>query len=205
MDTEAARQFWNGRYDRPDYLFGEAPNAFLVSQSARLMPGLGALAIADGEGRNGVWLAERGLSVTTTDIAPRAVEKALALAARRGVSLDAQVTDLEHWDWPEAAFDVIVAIFIQFAPPAARDRLFARMKAAVRPGGLILMQGYRPEQIAYGTGGPRQVENLYTEALLRHAFAGYDILHLELHDSDVSEGDGHAGRSALIDLVARRP
>lgn len=205
METDTARQFWNSRYDRPDYLFGETPSAFLVTQADRLTPGLTALAIADGEGRNGVWLAERGLTVTTTDIAPRAVEKALALAARRGVSLDAHVTDLDRWDWPEAAFDVIVAIFIQFAAPDARDRLFVHMRRAVKPGGVILMQGYRPEQVAYGTGGPRQVENLYTEALLREAFAGFDILHLEGHDSDVSEGHGHVGRSALIDLVARRP
>ncbi|MDP3403704.1 MAG: class I SAM-dependent methyltransferase [Brevundimonas sp.] len=205
MDADAARQFWNSRYDRPDYLFGEAPNAFLASQSGRLTPGLTALVIADGEGRNGVWLAERGLTVTTTDIAPRAVEKALALAARRGVSLAARVTDLDQWDWPEAAFDLVVAIFIQFAAPDARDRLFARMKAALKPGGLILLQGYRPQQIAYGTGGPPQVENLYTESLLRDAFADFDIVHLGSHDSDISEGAGHAGRSALIDLVARRP
>ena len=80
MDSVAARDFWNSRYDRQDYLFGETPNAFLAAQIARLQPGMTALAVADGEGRNGVWLAEQGLAVTTTDIAPRAVEKALALA-----------------------------------------------------------------------------------------------------------------------------
>ena len=205
MDPIAARDFWNTRYDRQDYLFGEAPNGFLAAQIDRLTPGMTALAVADGEGRNGVWLAEQGLTVTTTDIAPRAIEKALALAERRGVALDAQLADLETWAWPQDAFDVVVAVFIQFAPPARRDRIFERMKAAVKSGGLILLQGYRPEQIAYGTGGPGQVENLYTEALLRDAFADFDIQHLKSHDSDVSEGAGHSGRSALIDLVARRP
>lgn len=205
MDPAAARDFWNSRYDRQDYLFGEAPNAFLAAQVDRLKPGMTALAVADGEGRNGVWLAEQGLSVTTTDIAPRAIEKALALAGRRGVALDARLADLDTWAWPKDAFDVVVAVFIQFAPPSQRDRLFRRMKAAVKPGGLILLQGYRPEQIGYGTGGPGQVENLYTEALLRDAFAEFDILQLESHDSDVSEGPGHSGRSALIDLLARRP
>lgn len=201
----AAREFWNTRYDRDDYLFGEGPNAFLATQAERLRPGMTALAIADGEGRNGVWLAQQGLSVVTTDIAPRAVEKAQALARRRGVTIDAQTADLEAWDWPEAAFDVVVAVFIQFAPPAERDRIFARVKSALKPGGLILLQGYRPEQIANGTGGPAQVENLYTEALLRAAFQDCDILHLESHDSELSEGVAHAGRSALIDLAARRP
>lgn len=204
LETVSARQFWNSRYDREDYLFGEAPNAFLTGQVALLKAGMNALAVADGEGRNGVWLAQMGLTVTTTDIAPRAVHKALALAARRGVSIDARLADLDQWTWPQGAYDVVVAIFIQFAPPAARQRLFAQMKAAVRSGGLILLQGYRPEQLAYGTGGPAQIENLYTEALLREAFADFDILHLESHDSDVSEGSGHHGRSALIDLVARR-
>lgn len=200
-----AREFWNIRYDREDYLFGETPNAFLASQAARLLPGMTALAIADGEGRNGVWLAEHGLQVVTTDIAPRAVEKALALAKRRGVAIDARLADLETWDWPEGAFDVVVGVFIQFAPPAARARMFARMKAALKPGGLILLQGYRPEQIAYATGGPGQVENLYTEALLHDAFDDLDILHMESHDGEVAEGAGHAGLSALIDMVARRP
>lgn len=205
MTESSPREFWNNRYDRQDYLFGEAPNAFLAAQAGRLKPGMTALAVADGEGRNGVWLAEQGLTVTTTDIAPRAVDKARALAARRGVSIDARLTDLDVWTWPEAAFDIVAAVFIQFAPPAARDRLFMQMKAAAKPGGLILLQGYRPEQLAYGTGGPPQVEHLYTEPLLRQAFADFDILHLESHDSEVTEGVGHLGPSALIDLVARRP
>jgi len=205
LEPVSARQFWDSRYDREDYLFGEAPNAFLAGQVDWLRAGMSALAVADGEGRNGVWLAQMGLTVTTTDIAPRAVQKALALAARRGVSIDAEVADLDQWAWPRDAHDVVVAIFIQFAPPAARRRLFANMKAAVRSGGFILLQGYRPEQLTYGTGGPSQIENLYTEALLRDAFADFDILHLESHNSDVSEGSGHHGRSALIDLVARRP
>lgn len=205
MDADAARDFWNSRYAQDGYLFGEAPNAFLQSQAARLAPGMTALAIADGEGRNGVWLAERGLTVTTTDIAPLAVDKARALAARRGVEIDARLADLDAWDWPTDAFDVVVGVFIQFSPPAARERVFRAMKAAVRPGGLILLQGYRPEQIAYGTGGPGQVENLYDEALLRAAFGDFDILRLASHDSVLTEGAAHNGPSALIDLVARRP
>lgn len=202
----ATRDFWDARYAAAGgHLFGEAPNAFLATQAARLKPGLTALAVADGDGRNGVWLAQQGLSVTTTDISPKAVDKARALAARRGVTLDARVADLLDWAWPEAAFDVVVAIFIQFAPPPARDLIFRRMAAALRPGGLLILQGYRPEQLAYGTGGPGQIDNLYTEVLLRSAFADLEILHLASHDSDLDEGAAHRGRSALIDLVARRP
>ena len=197
--------FWNQRYAGEAYLFGEAPNAFLESQAHRLPPAGRALAVADGEGRNGVWLAERGLSVVSLDGSTRAQEKAAVLAARRGVALDLVLADLSAWDWPDAAFDVIAGIFIQFAPPPLRARLFAGMERALRPGGLLLLEGYRPEQLAHRTGGPSQVEHLYTEDLLREAFASLDILELVSRDAVIREGTGHDGLSALVDLVARRP
>lgn len=205
MEPDEARTFWDRRYEGEAYTFGEAPNAFLERQAGRLKPGMKALAVADGEGRNGVWLARRGLDVLSTDLSPRAVDKARALAARHGVAVDARLADLDDWDWPVGAMDVVVGVFIQFAGPEGRARHFAAMKAALKPGGLLLLTGYRPEQLAYGTGGPGQVENLYTEDLLRGAFADFDILELNAHDSEVREGAGHAGMSALIDLVARRP
>jgi len=205
MTPEQARAFWDGRYGDESYLFGERPNAFLERQADRLQPGMTVLAVADGEGRNGVWLARQGLKVTSTDISPKAVAKAWALAARHGVEVDAQLADLEAWDWPVEAFDVVVGVFIQFAPPAMRDRLFTRMKQALKPGGLLLLEGYRPEQLAYGTGGPGQVENLYTEALLREAFSDMAVVELASYDAGITEGSGHSGLSALIDLVAIRP
>src|SRR5690606_25867734 len=107
--------------------------------------------------------------------------------------------------WPHDAYDHVVAIFIQFADPALRLRIFEGMKQAVRPGGLVLLQGYRPEQVDLGTGGPPQREHMYTRDLLLAAFADFDILHLEEHDTTIREGSGHDGLSALIDLVARRP
>lgn len=205
MTNQDARTFWDQRYEGEAYRFGEEPNAFLVRQARRLAPGQSALAVADGEGRNGVWLARQGLKVLSTDISPRAVAKAKALAARHGVEIDARLADLDDWDWPVGTMDVVVAIFIQFAGPEARRRHFAALKAALKPGGLLLLEGYRPEQIAYGTGGPGVVENLYTEALLREAFGDLEILELAAYDAALAEGDAHAGPSALIDLVARKP
>lgn len=197
--------FWDQRYSEPGYLFGEAPNAFLTRQAHRLKTGMRALAVADGEGRNGVWLAEQGLEVLSVDASPVAQEKARRLAAERGVSVEFEIVDLSNWTWPEASYDVVAGIFIQFAGPDLRPRLFADMKAALKPGGLILLEGYRPEQIAYGTGGPRVPENLYTEDLLREAFADVEIVELSAYDAEIQEGRGHAGMSALIDLVARKP
>ena len=196
---------WDARYAGEDYLFGRAPNAFLAAQAARLAPGGSALALADGEGRNGVWLAEQGLQVLSVDSSPVAQQKARRLAASRGVELRLELGDLETWTFPEAGFDVIAAIFIQFAGPALRTRLFGAIKRALKPGGLLLMEGYRPEQLEYRTGGPRIAENLYTEPMLREAFGDLEIIELVAYDGEIREGAGHNGLSALIDLVARRP
>jgi SAM-dependent methyltransferase len=195
---------WNERYDRADYWFGTAPNAFLAAQRRLFRPGMSVLAVADGEGRNGVFLAECGADVLSIDASPVALDKARRLAAERGVALRAELADLATWPWPEARFDAVVAIFIQFAPPDLRARLFDGMKRALKPGGLLLLQGYRPEQLAYGTGGPLHAENMYTADLLRRAFGDMEILHLAEHDSEIREGIGHNGMSALVDLVARK-
>lgn len=203
--TPDTRAYWDARYADDVYRFGEAPNAFLAGQTERLRPGLKVLSVADGEGRNGVWLAQQGLDVLTFDISPRAVKKAQDLAARRGVALDAQIGGLDDWAWPEETMDVVVGVFIQFVGPPARDRMFARMKAALKPGGLLLLEGYRLEQLAYGTGGPKVTEDLYTEALLREAFADLEIERIDAYDAEMDEGPGHSGASALIDLIARKP
>lgn len=196
---------WQQRYSAPGYLFGTAPNAFLKSQ-AHLLPTRGsALAIADGEGRNGVFLAEQGLDVLSIDFSPLAQEKAKALAAGRGVALRTGQADLTAWSWPEAAYDVIAAIFIQFATPPERERIFAGIKRALKPGGLLLLEGYTPKQLDYKTGGPSKIENLYTLALLEKSFADFAPLDIREYDAEIAEGEHHVGLSALIDLIGRKP
>jgi SAM-dependent methyltransferase len=197
-------QRWNGRFSSPEYVFGTAPNAFLASQAHRFTPGQRALAVADGEGRNGVALARQGLDVLSVDFSPVGLAKAQKLAADAGVTLHTNCVDLATWSWDEPPFDVVVGIFIQFAGPALRAAIFDKMKHALKPGGLILLTGYRPEQLAYKTGGPSQLENLYTAHMLRDAFSDMTILHLAEHDDEINEGAGHSGMSALIDLVVRK-
>lgn len=199
------KNHWDDRYSGEEYLFGETPNAFLASHKHRLQTGWTALAVADGEGRNGVWLAEQGLKVRSVDGSAVARAKALALAESKGVSIDYAVADLGLWSWPEQQFDVVVAIFIQFASPALRRQIFDGMTLALKPGGLLLLEGYRPEQLHYGTGGPSALANLYTEQMLLEAFSDLEFLELRSHDSVLNEGTGHVGMSALIDLVARKP
>lgn len=195
---------WDTRFAVPEYVFGTEPNAFLFSQRHLLQPGMRALALADGEGRNGVWLAQQGLDVLSVDASRVGLEKARKLAAARGVRIKTELADLGNWEWGRDGFDVVVAIFIQFAGPVIRDAMFAGMQRALKPGGLLILQGYRPAQLGYGTGGPPLTENLYTAEMLRTALADMEILLLREHDSIIREGHGHDGMSALIDLVARK-
>lgn len=188
----------------PEYIFGTGPNAFLFSNRARFHAGQRALCVADGEGRNSVWLAAQGLEVSAFDVSPVGVAKARRLAAERGVQVRYDVASVYDWRWPEAAFDVVAAIFVQFADPAMRGFMFERMVRALKPGGLLLLEGYTPKQLEFRTGGPPHVENLYTEPMLREAFGALEILELKQYEAEVAEGTQHSGRSALIDLVARR-
>lgn len=197
--------FWNARYATDDYIFGTAPNGFLASQAALIQPGMRALAIADGEGRNGVWLAEHGVSVHAIDVSPVALEKARKLARERGVTLEFEQADALDWHWPEAAYDLIAAIFIQFAPPPERDRIIAGIRRSLRPGGLLILQGYTPRQIEFATGGPPSAANMYTAELLHDWFGDWEIVHLREHESVIREGSHHHGQSALVDLVAKKP
>ena len=196
---------WNARYGGAHYHYGTAPNVFVASQAHRLRPGMHALCVADGEGRNSVWLAEQGLMVTAFDFSPPAVEKARRLAAERGVTVDHRMGDIYTWDWDARAYDLVVAIFIQFSAPRERAQVFAGLARSLAPGGILLLQGYTPRQLEYRTGGPPHAENMYTEALLRGAFGHLEFLHLVEHDDVISEGERHNGMSALIDLVARKP
>ena len=196
---------WDRRFAAEGFLFGTEPNAWLREHAGIWQPGQRVLSVADGEGRNSVWLAQQGLQVQAFDISPVGVAKARALAAAAGVAVDYAVADVDGWAWPEAAFDGVAAIFVQFADPAMRARLFANMARSLRPGGVLVLQGYTPKQLDYRTGGPSAVENLYTEELLRAAFADWNIEELVAYEDEIAEGMGHKGRSALIGLVARKP
>ena len=198
-------EFWNARYETDEYVFGTAPNVFLASQTAHLKAGQRVLSVADGEGRNGVWLAEQGLAVHAIDFSPAALDKAARLATQRGVMLELEQADVLDWRWPEAAYDVVVAIFIQFAPPPERERIIQGIRRTLKPGGVLILQGYTPKQIEFATGGPPSAANMYTAELLRKWFGDWDIVHLREHESVISEGRHHHGLSALIDLVAIKP
>lgn len=196
--------FWDERYGGEEFAYGTAPNDFLVANAGYLPPGGRILLPGDGEGRNSVWLAEQGFSPTAVDFSAAGLAKARALAAARGVAIETVHADLTEWDGPTAAFDGVVAIFLHL-PPAQRRPVHRALLAALRPGGRILLEAYRPEQIAYRTGGPPVAEMLYSRAALEEDFAGAAILSLTEEVRTVAEGRYHHGEGAVVQLVAERP
>ena len=127
------------------------------------------------------------------------------LASEAGVSVDYTVADCEQYHWAAQSHDGVVAIFIQFADPQMRERLFANMVLALKPGGVLILQGYTPKQLDYKTGGPGQLSHLYTADLMRESFKDLRIVELTEYEADLNEGARHAGRSALLGLVATKP
>lgn len=199
-----AAETWNKRFRTDDYIFGTEPNAWLREQAPVWQPGQRVLCVADGEGRNSVWLAKQGLRVDAYDIAEVGVAKARQLAAAQGVNVNYTVADCDSFHYERGAYDGVAAIFVQFADPALRERLFANIQRCLKPGGTLILQGYTPKQLEYKTGGPPQVSHLYTEVLLREAFADFELLTLRAYEAELKEGDRHSGMSALIGLVARK-
>jgi SAM-dependent methyltransferase len=200
---EPARK-WDERFSEPGYVFGTEPNAWLASQRALFEPGKRALAVADGEGRNSVWLAGLGLQVDAFDISTVGVDKARSLAASQGVAVNYEVADCDSFGWASGAYDYVVAIFIQFADPVLRARLFANMVKSLKPGGYLLLQGYTPRQMQHKTGGPDILSHLYTPEQLRAEFPGLEIVMLDEYEAQLAEGTRHIGLSALIGMIGRR-
>lgn len=194
---------WNQRFDTAQYIFGEAPNAYLQRQARHLQMGA-ALAVADGEGRNGVWLAEQGLSVDAFDFSENAIQKARNLAQRKATSVNWHCCDWKSFQWQPAHYDNMVGIFFQFATPTERSALFAKMDASLKPGGTLIIQGYTTAQLQFNTGGPGKAEHMYDEQMLREAFSNYDIIDLQTYEAHIHEGTAHKGMSGLLGLTARK-
>lgn len=198
---------WDDRYRPASYAYGLEPNAFLAAQSKRVSPGARALVPGDGEGRNGAWLAKQGFEVDTFDLSAFGVAKAKALASDRSVSVNAVQADALAWDWPAARYDLIALIYLHLVEPERRI-VHAKALKALKPGGLIVLEAFRPEQLdrhAAGTrGGPRDAALLYSVEALRQDFAAEEILLLEAAEARVDEGHLHAGESAVVRAVVRK-
>jgi len=196
-------EFWNTRYAGGDFVYGTAPNDFVAAVADRLPPGP-VLCLAEGEGRNAVWLAARGHAVTAVDQAEVALAKARRLAAERGVPLATVVADLAGFEIAAGTWAGIVATWLHLSP-ALRRTVFARAARGLRPGGGFILEAYTPAQLAFATGGPRDAALLPTAAQLRAELAGLEFEILRELERDVSEGTAHTGRAAVVQVLARRP
>jgi SAM-dependent methyltransferase len=202
MNPTLDAAFWNERYHGTDYFYGTAPNDFLVSVAPEIPAGP-VLCLAEGEGRNAIFLAGRGHAVTAVDLAEAGVAKMRALAEQRGVPLAAVAADLTDFAISPGAWSGIVAIFMHL-PPTLRRTVLARVTAGLRPGGVFVMEAYRPAQLGYHTGGPRDVTLLPTLAELRAELGDLECVIGREIERDVREGGGHTGMSAVVQVLARR-
>lgn len=196
--------FWDQRYDDDGYVFGQDPNLWMLENAGLLVPGMTAFVPGDGEGRNGVWLAERGLVVTTVDASPIGVEKARKLAADRGVRLDAQVADLRSWAPPKSGFDLVVSAFVHVSPDERTD-VHQAMAKALKPGGILLLEGFAPDHIGIGKGGPSVKEMMFTADGLREDFGDMlDIEYLAEAKIELPSSERHGGPAVVMRLRGRR-
>jgi len=205
MGFSDATQFWNQRFDKEEFIFGKEPNEYLVEQTQKyLKPGNKVLCIADGEGRNGIWLAKQGMQVIGFDASDIALAKAKQFAKDNQVEVEYSFSDTDGFVWHANTYDAVIGIFIQFADPEMRERIFQKTYEALKPGGLFILQGYTPKQLEYKTGGPSLIEHLYTEEMIRDLAIDFEILELVSYEKALSEGPRHTGMSALLGLVAKK-
>jgi 2-polyprenyl-3-methyl-5-hydroxy-6-metoxy-1,4-benzoquinol methylase len=207
MFTGHNSKFWDDRYDESGYAYGTTPNQFLTEQQHRLKPGMKTLVVGDGEGRNGVWLATQGLDVLSIDLSPVGLEKAQALANHHQVQIQTQCADLTTWDWVVAEYDLVVSIYVHFAPEV-RQQMHRSMLQALKPGGLIILEAFNLKQLQYQqeytSGGPSIPAMLYEPEMLRQDFAGGEIVELTETITELHEGQYHEGKASVVRLVLQR-
>jgi len=197
------KAMWDERFSKAEPVYGHEPNSYVKAQVSRLKPGMKILVPADGYGRNGVWLAKQGFQVHTIDLSPVGVERARKAAQAANVEVKMEVADLASWNWPVYEYDAIVTIFFHL-PSQTRARIHGSMVKALKPGGIIILQAFSPEQLRYTSGGPKQVDMLYTPELLRQDFAGTEALELEEKVVQLEEGHMHNGPGAVVQGVFRK-
>lgn len=205
LNFDDAKEFWNKRFDKEEFIFGKEPNEYLALQAKTyLKPNQKVLCIADGEGRNGVWLAKQGMQVVGFDVSDIALEKAKKFATDNQVEIAYSLSDTDSFDWQENTYDAVIGIFIQFAEPQMRARIFKQAHKALKSGGILILQGYTLKQLEYKTGGPSLKDHLYTEDIIRELAKEFQILDLRCYEKELNEGARHAGMSALLGLIARK-
>ncbi|MEQ6292550.1 class I SAM-dependent methyltransferase [Vogesella sp. GCM10023246] len=199
-----AADFWTPRFAGPDYAYGDAANDFLREQAGRLSPGSRILSLGEGEGRNAVYLAGLGHQLTAVDAAWTGLAKLLQRAAAANLAITATLADLGDYELGHKQWDAIISVFCHL-PSALRRQVLARAVQALKPGGLLIMEGYTPRQLAFGTGGPKETDLLLEPDTLRAELTGLELLHFVELQREVIEGRLHTGMAAVLQVVGRKP
>jgi SAM-dependent methyltransferase len=194
--------FWDDRYSKDEFAYGTEPNRWLAERAGVLPPGARVLCLGEGEGRNAVWLAQRGFVVDAVDGSQVGLAKAQRLAAKRGVRIGTWVGDLAAYRPEPGGHDAVVLVFVHL-PPEIRARVHAAAAAALVPGGVVIVEAFTPRQLGRPSGGPRQADMLYDAELLRGDFPGVEWSVLEEAEVDLDEGPHHQGRAAVVRGVGR--
>lgn len=192
---------WDEKYGAPGHYYGTEPNSFLREHHAVMPAGGRVLCLAEGEGRNAVFLAQQGYQVVAVDQSPVGLRKAETLAAERGVRIETIVADLAVYRIEPGRWDGIVSIWCHLPQPLRTD-VHRQVVAGLGSGGVFLLEAYTPAQLSYGTGGPKSIDLLPTLAELRIELDGLDLVHAVECEREVHEGQGHFGLSAVVDIVA---
>ena len=197
-------EYWDKLYRRREYVYGTAPNQYLLRHASLLQPGMTAFVAGDGEGRNGVWLAKKGLQVVSAERSPWGIGKAMRLARRHDVRVQFECCDLLDWEWPQEQFDIVVAMYLHLYP---RDRrqIHRKMVRCLRPGGLLLLEALKRGDRAGAANGSRSDAALYTAAVLARDFQGLEFLELLERTVLLEEGPMHQGHAEVVRVLAQKP
>ena len=199
-----SEEFWNEKYDVDEYRYGTEPNPFVAEQAVEHIPPQGrVLCLGAGEGRNAVWLAEQGYLVTAVDVSSVALSKLEQMAEDRDVYVETVKDDVEHYEPTPTEYDAVVLNYLHLAQDV-RKRAHQRVVDALRAGGVVILEGFRPEQLGRGTGGPPSQELMYTPDILRADFGELEIEHLEELEVELDAGHGHRGAGAVVRMIARK-
>jgi len=192
---------WDERFAGDDYVFGTAPNDFLVEQSGLLRSPV--LSLGEGEGRNAVFLASKGHDVHAVDSSAVGLSKAQSLARSRGLDIRTILMDLADYEPPDGHYEAVVSIFAHL-PSTVRQQLYPRVTRCLKPGGILLIEAYAEAQISRDTGGPKDLDMLMSIGKIQQELPGFESLFLREVERDVCEGHGHTGAACVVQFIGRR-
>lgn len=197
------KEFWNERYNTKENIYGDIPNDFLVFASSQIPPQAKILCLAEGEGRNALYLAKQGHDVSAVDFSEVGINKLKAQAKLQKINIHAEVADLNEYDIGQNKWDVIVAIFSHL-PPLLREKVHHNAALGLKDNGLFIMEAYHPLQLNFKTGGPQKIEMLYSADILKADFKNLKIVLAKELEREINEGQGHAGPSYVVQFIAKK-